>query len=210
MVCCGNKKGNLYWGGEREGYFTIFVVMKSFAELIENRRSIRQFSSEPLAAEDVQALLTAALRAPSGKNRQLTQYILVEEKDKLLALSMMKEHGSQFLAGAALAIVVLGSPLQTERWQEDAAIAATYIQLQAEDLGLGSCWCHVFGSITPNGQEATQYVRNTLNIPYQQEVLCIIGVGRKGEHKEPRPESELKWENVFIGEYPDWEAAPYD
>lgn len=188
----------------------IFVYMKSFAELIENRRSIRQFSEEQLLPEDVQALMTAALRAPSGRNRQQTRYILVEDRDKLQVLSLMKQHGSRFLADAALAVVVLGSPMFSERWHEDAAIAATYIQLQAEDLGLGSCWCQVFGSLTPNEQEATQYVRNTLNIPYQLEVLCIIAIGHKAEHRDPRPASELKWENVFIGEYPDWESVSHD
>ena len=99
--------------------------MKSFAELIENRRSIRQFSEEQLLPEDVQALMTAALRAPSGRNRQQTRYILVEDRDKLQVLSLMKQHGSRFLADAALAVVVLGSPMFSERWHEDAAIAAT-------------------------------------------------------------------------------------
>ena len=70
----------------------IFVYMKSFAELIENRRSIRQFSEEQLLPEDVQALMTAALRAPSGRNRQQTRYILVEDRDKLQVLSLMKQH----------------------------------------------------------------------------------------------------------------------
>lgn len=177
--------------------------MESFAELIENRRSIRQFTDEPLAPEEVQMLMSAALRAPSSKNKQETQYILVEDKEKMQALSLMKLHGSEFLANVPLAIIVLGAPMLTERWHDDAAIAATYIQLQAEDLGLGSCWCHAFGALTPNGQEATQYVRNLLNIPYQLEVLCIIGVGHKGENKKGHPESSLKWENVFIGEYPD-------
>ena len=65
------------WEDSQEGYLYIFVYMKSFAELIENRRSIRQFSEEQLLPEDVQALMTAALRAPSGKNRQQTRYILV-------------------------------------------------------------------------------------------------------------------------------------
>ena len=58
-----------------------------------------------------------------------------------------KDLGSQFLKEAPLAIVVLGDPTQNDCWIEDGSIAAISMQYQAEDLGLGSCWCHQRGRL---------------------------------------------------------------
>ena len=54
-------------------------------------------------------------------------------------LSYCKEQASQFIADAALAVVVVADPLASDVWIEDASIASIYLQLQAEDMGLGSC-----------------------------------------------------------------------
>lgn len=51
--------------------------------------------------------------------------------------------GAAFLADAAMAVVVMADPLASDVWIEDASIASIMIQLQAEDLGLGSCWIQV-------------------------------------------------------------------
>ncbi len=180
--------------------------MKSFQELIRNRRSVRKFNNKNLGPESVATILKAALAAPSGRNRRATQFLLVEEKEKLKALSMLKETGAAFIAEAPFAVVVMGSPMLATRWYEDACIAATYMQLQAEDLGIGSCWVQVYDALTPNGQESTQYVRNLFNIPYQLEVLCVIAMGHYDERPEPRSDEELRFENLFVGAYPDIET----
>ena len=52
-------------------------------------------------------------------------------------------HGASFLGDAALAIVVTADPLASDVWIEDASIASLMIQLQAEDMGLGSCWIQI-------------------------------------------------------------------
>ena len=55
-------------------------------------------------------------------------------------MSYCKEQASQFIADAALAVVVVADPLASDVWIEDASIASIYLQLQAEDMGLGRCW----------------------------------------------------------------------
>ena len=42
--------------------------MESFHDLLVRRRSIRKYTDEEIAAEDVQLILEAALMAPSSKN----------------------------------------------------------------------------------------------------------------------------------------------
>lgn len=168
---------------------------------ILSRRSCRKFVDKPLTGEQVQLLMEAALRAPSSKNKHTTQFVLVEDKETLEQLSYMRESGAGFLRQVPLGIVVLGSPLECERWIADASLASGFIQLQAEALGLGSCWADVYGCYTGNGQESTEYVRNVLGIPYQMEVLCIIAVGYRENVASPRPADSLKWEKIHIGRY---------
>ena len=116
--------------------------MENFSELIKKRRSTRKFTDEELSQDEVVALLKAALMSPSSKRTNCWQFVVVDDKEMLERLSHCKAHGAEFLGGAPLAIVVLGDPLVSDVWIEDTAIASLMIQLQAEDLGLGSCWIH--------------------------------------------------------------------
>ena len=171
-------------------------------DAIRTRRSIRIYHPDkPLSAESVQVIMEAALRAPSSKNRHTTQFILVEDKEKLVELSYMRERGCSFLKDVPLAVVVLGSPMECEHWIADASLSAGYLQLQAWALDIGSCWVDVHGQFTGNGQNSDEYVRNALGIPYQLEVLCIIGLGYVNGEAPERPVESLKWEKIHMGQY---------
>jgi nitroreductase len=177
--------------------------MNSFSELIKTRRSTRKFTDQLLTEEEVEALLKAALMAPSSKGANAWQFVAVEEKETLHKLSLCKKHSSNFVADCALAIVVLGDATASDVWVEDASIAAIYLQLQAEDLGLGSCWVQVRNRLTANDGEAEEYVRYVLGIPYQLQVLAIIAIGHKGQERKPFDEARLQWEKIHIGAYKD-------
>ena len=123
--------------------------MESFNELMMRRRSSRKFTAEPIAPDQVQELLKAALVAPTSKNAHSWQFVAVEDREMLERLAACRKMGSSFLSGCALAVVVMGDVTVTDVWVEDASIAAAYMQLQAEDLGLGSCWCQVRNRHTP-------------------------------------------------------------
>lgn len=171
-------------------------------DAIRTRRSIRIYHPDkPLPSEAVQVIMEAGLRAPSSKNRHTTQFVLIEDKETLVELSYMRERGCSFLKDVPLAIAVLGSPMECQYWIADASLAAGYMQLQAWELGIGSCWTDVYGQFTSNGQNADEYVRNVLNIPYQLEVLCIIGLGYVNGEAPERPADSLKWEKIHIGKY---------
>ena len=175
--------------------------MKNFSELIKTRRSTRKFTDQPLTPEEVESLLKTALMAPSSKSTTPWQFIVVEDKEKLQELSTCKKHGGSFIADCALAIVVLANGMDTDAWIEDASIASIFIQLQAEDLGLGSCWVHVRNRFTANDEESEEYVRRALGIPYQLQVLSIIALGHKGQERKPFDEERLQWEKVHLGQY---------
>lgn len=175
--------------------------MEHFSDLIKNRRSMRKFTGQELTQEEVVALLKAALMSPSSKRTNCWQFVVVDDKEMLEKLSHCKEHGSAFLSDAALAIVVLADPLASDVWIEDASIASLMIQLQAEDLGLGSCWIQVRERFTATGMPAGEYVHTLLDIPLQLQVLSIIAVGHKGMERKPFNEDNLQWEKVHLHQY---------
>lgn len=175
--------------------------MKSFSELIEKRRSMRKFTGEELTEDQVVELMKAALMAPTSKQSNSWQFVVVDDKETLKSLSSCKKVASEFLADAALAVVVMGDPLTSDVWIEDASIAAAFLQLQAEDMGLGSCWVQVRERVAKNGQTSNEYVHELLDIPLQMQVLCIIAVGHKGMARKPFNGDNLLWEKVHINKY---------
>ncbi len=176
-------------------------IMNNFSDLIKNRRSMRKFTDEELSQDQVVALLKAALMSPSSKRSNPWQFIVVDDKETLQKLSLCKEMGAAFLKDAALAIVVMADPLASDVWIEDAAIASLMIQLQAEDLGLGSCWIQVRERNTATGIPSGDFVHNVLDIPLQLQVLSIVAIGHKGMERKPFNEEHLQWEKIHLGKY---------
>lgn len=175
--------------------------MESFSELIKARRSMRKFTDEELTQEQVVALMKAALMAPTSKRCNAWQFIVVDDKEKLKELSYCKEQASQFIADAALAVVVTADPLASDVWIEDASIASIYLQLQAEDMGLGSCWVQVRERNSASGISSNEYVHNVLDIPLPLQVLSIIAIGHKGMERKPFDEEHLQWEKIHLNQY---------
>ena len=175
--------------------------MNSFSDLIKQRRSMRKFTDKELTQDEVVLLLKAALMSPSSKRSNCWQFVVVDDKETLDKLSHCKEAGASFLKDAPLAIVVLADPLASDVWIEDASVASIMIQLQAEDMGLGSCWIQVRERFGADGVPANEYVHDVLDIPLQLQVLSIIAVGHKGMERKPFDESHLQWEKVHINKY---------
>lgn len=175
--------------------------MENFSELITIRRSMRKYTGQELTQDEVVTLLRAALMAPTSKRSNAWQFIAVDDKETLEKLSHCKPHGASFIADAALAIVVTADPMVSDVWIEDASVASVIIQLQAEDLGLGSCWVQVRERFTADGVPAGDYVHEVLDIPLQLQVLSIIAIGYKGMERKPFNEENLEWEKIHINKY---------
>ncbi len=175
--------------------------MHQFCELLQQRRSMRKFTDEELTQDQVVALLKAALMSPTSKRSNSWQFVVVDEKPLLEQLSRCKDMGAAFVKDAALAVVVLGDPLASDVWIEDASVASIILQLQAEDLGLGSCWVQVRERHTADGRAADEVVREVLDIPLQLQVLSIIAIGHKGMERKPFNEAHLLWEKIHLNKY---------
>ena len=175
--------------------------MENFSELIKKRRSMRKFTDKELTQDEVVTLLKAALMSPTSKRSNAWQFVVVDDKETLKTLAHCKEHGAAFLADAALAIVVTADPLASDVWIEDASVASIMIQLQAEDMGLGSCWIQVRERFTASGMASDEFVHSVLDLPLQLQTLSIIAIGHKGMECKPFDEEHLQWEKIHINKF---------
>jgi len=166
-------------------------------ELMKNRRSIRKFLDKPIESEKLDSILECALRSPSSMGRQPWKVTVVHDKNHLEKLSVAKPSGGLFIKESAIAYVVAGYPQITPIWIEDCSIVSTVIQLEAESLGLGSCWVQIRGRMHDDDTSASDNIKSLLELDTDCEVLCVIAVGYKGENKQghqsvPYEKSELK------------------
>ena len=175
--------------------------MNSFVDLTRLRRSMRKFTEEPLTPEQVETLLKGALMSPSSKGKHPWHFIVVDDKETLERLAACKTVGSDFVAGAPLAIVVVADPTESDVWVEDASVAATVLLYGAEDLGLGACWVQLRERFSPEGIPSADIVRNLLAIPEPLQPVVMVAVGHKGMERKPFNEERLLWEKVHIGSF---------
>lgn len=175
--------------------------MNSFHELIFNRRSIRKYDGKELDADSVTTILQAGLVSPSSKGKMPWQFVVVEDRPTLEALSQCKDFGARPIASCAIAIVVALNPYESDVWIEDGSIAAFAMQMQAQDLGLGSCWIQVRERMDKQGVSAEEKIKDTLGIPEEMRILCVLSIGHKNEERKPLDPEKCLWEKVHIGKW---------
>ncbi|MGL6198113.1 MAG: nitroreductase family protein [Lachnospiraceae bacterium] len=149
-----------------------------------NRRSVRKFKDQEISREHLQKILQAGLSAPSSRGLQPVDLIVTEDKSLIKKLIDCKSTATKALETAPAAIVLTGDEEKSDTWIEDASIAATYIFLEAESLGLGANWIqfHLRQGKTKGSEEE---VRQLMEIPDQYRVLAVIAFGYKDEEKRP-------------------------
>ncbi|MCF8145661.1 MAG: nitroreductase family protein [Deltaproteobacteria bacterium] len=172
-----------------------------FLSLIRKRRSIRRYTQEPVEAEKLDLLVEAALRSPSSMGNTPWEFVIVTDPEVLERLSAAKPHGAAFLKNAPLAIIVCADPEKSTVWIEDASIAAIFIHLAAESLGLGSCWIQIRDRMHNENKPAGAYISEILDIPGHLQVEAMIAIGYPAEKAVPHPGEALLYERVFSGAY---------
>lgn len=170
--------------------------MSNFTDLLANRRSTRRFTTQTVEADKIETLQKAVLMSPAGKSKNEWEFIQVQNKEMLQELSTCKEHGSELIAGAALAFVVIADESKSDVWVEDCSIASIILQLQAEELGLGSCWVQCRLRSQKGGKSSEDFIREKLNIPVNFAVESIIAIGYKAEEKKPFDPEKLQLDKI--------------
>lgn len=170
-------------------------------EQLMQRRSIRKYQTRPVESEKIENILKSGLLSPSSKSRRPWAFVVVEDPAMLEKMGEARGLHSAFIAGAPLGIVVTVDPEKCDVWIEDASITAILMQLQAHELGLGSCWIQIRERMHSEEQTASEYIQKLLDIPQNHQVLCMLAIGYSDEEKKAYTEAHLKREKIHYKKY---------
>lgn len=157
-------------------------------ECITGRRSIRQYSDQPVSHELLAQIVETASFAPSWKHTQIVRYIAVEgeTKHKLSKLTSAYPNNGMIMENApmVIAVTVIKGRCGFERdgsyttgrgdtWQMfDAGVASEAFCLAAYEQGLGTVIMGIFDQ-----KEAS----DLLEIPEDRELIALIPIGYPAE-----------------------------
>ena len=148
--------------------------------LMMKRKSVREFKDTKITEEEIKQLLQSGMQAPSAKNQQPWEFIVVTDKDLLDKLSSMHK-GSWPLKTAPLAIIpmLLPSDKSPHMTVQDVSAATENILLEAVNLDLGAVWIGVYPL-----EERIEHVSNIFNIKGDKLPFSMIAIGHPMNEKD--------------------------
>lgn len=172
-----------------------------FFDVVKARYSYRgEFKDQPASEEDLRRIVQAGLDAPSGMNRQTTEFVIVTDRARVQALAGIVLRES--IATATAVIVLVGNPDPGPKgvsfWVEDCSAAAENILLAAAALGYASCW--IDGALRREGR--AEKVALLLGVPPSRTVRILLPLGvpaEPGPRPEKKPFGERAWFNSYGG-----------
>jgi nitroreductase len=166
-------------------------------ENIMSRKSVRNYTGEPVTKACLLALLKAGMAAPSARNRQPIAFVAVTDRATLDALGDGLPY-TKMLYKAGACIVVCGDAsvdLQagaTDLWDQDAAAASENILLAAEAMELGAVWSALYPY-----PERENHVRKFVKLPPSVTPFSIIPIGHPTGQDQPKDKfraDKVHWE----------------
>ena len=151
--------------------------MHTASNILLTRRSIRQYKPLQITGDQLNAILTAGLFAPSAMNEQAWKLVAIQNPNELqkvaqAAMSMTGSADSPFYNAPTLIIVFV---------QKDANMMN-----QAKALGLGSCWIHCVIDLFQTEEGRALKVQWSVPEDYQAVGSCIVGIPDEAPAAKPR------------------------
>lgn len=153
-------------------------------EAILSRRSIRKFQKKEVPEEAIMKLLEAGMYAPTARNTQAWQFVVINHRHLLDSLAVIHPY-AKMLRYASVAILVCGDKITEENeayLNQNCAAATQNILLCAHDLGLGGVWLGVYPKA-----DRMEPIAGLLKLPSHIMPVSLIGIGWPDETKE-KPE----------------------
>ncbi len=171
--------------------------------VIHSRKSVRNYTSEPVTEDQIEILLKAAMAAPSAVNCQPWAFVVVTDRKILDKLGDILP-SAKMIYKAGAAIIVCGMPGKAHKKMAeyaviDSTLASENILLAAEAIGLGAIWTAVYPY--PDRMEP---VRSILNIPPDVIPLNVIPIGHPTGEDKPKKKFNPKvihsetWKNSVL------------
>lgn len=155
------------------------------------RRSVRSYKKDQIAKEELDAVITAGLWAPTGMNRQHTRLVAVTDPALVKKLSIMNaavmgSSGDPFYGAPCVVIVFGDSNVYT--YVEDGSLAMGNMMNAAHSIGLGSCWIHRAKEMFESAEGQALMAEWGIPESYKGVGNCILGYTDAPPADRPRLE----------------------
>ncbi len=150
-------------------------------EEIRKRRSVRKYEDKPVSDEKIEQLLRAAMQAPSARNLQPWEFIVLKDK-KTLAIIPEFHPYSAMVPSAGAAILVCGNMKRQSHIGyivQDCSAAVQNILLEVVNQELGAVWLGIYPR-----EERMQGMKKLFNLPDYIMPVALISIGVPAEHPE--------------------------
>jgi len=173
-------------------------------ETLGKRRSYRgAYRYVDIPRRDLMRIVQAGLDAPSGRNHQTTQFVIVDDREILKQIGEQPEATRALQdARAMVACVIDRQPHAVavgETFEiEDCAAAVENMLLAITALGYASCWMD--GWLRRHGN--ADKVGELLGLPDYKLVRVLLPLGIAAEASEPvvkKPFEQRAWFNRYGG-----------
>jgi nitroreductase len=155
-------------------------------EAIRKRRSIRNYTGDPIPRKDLEEIVDAGRLAPSGNNRQPWEFIVITDKGIINELKSV----AHWLENAGAVIAVVMDP-SSRWWIEDGSAAVVNMLIASTAMGYGSCWLEGYTLLREEQFKAL------LGVPRDKRLFTLVSIGVAAEwpSKEKKSlEQVIHWE----------------
>lgn len=161
-------------------------------DTIFSRRSIRKYDQSKIVdKETLEEILKYSSMGPSYGNAHPISFIVVEDSEKRKKLSEIEMFGTSYIKDVPQLIVIIADTEISKTWVEEGSIAASYLQLQAQEMGLNTSWISLKEGTTQAGQDYQEFVRELFELPKKYSALCIIPIGYGNEKVRKRQDFDI-------------------
>jgi nitroreductase len=157
------------------------------------RRSIRKYTDRPVSDDLVTQLLRAAMAAPSARNQQPWEFIVVRDRQQLEAIATAQPYAGM-ARDAQLAVVVCADLDRVESegfWIQDCAAATENLLVAANALGLGAVW-----SGTYPREDRVSRISALFALPPNVIPFAVVPVGYPAD--QPGPADRFETSRIHI------------
>jgi nitroreductase len=177
-------------------------VMNEVFETIKKRRSIRKYIDKPVEGEKLDKIIEAARLAPSATNRQSWRFLIVTDKELIKKIADCLGFINKWSATAPLIVIGCTAKKRTAAQKVadkvigvdfsliDTAIALEHMVLEAQELGLYSCWIGWF--------HADRIKKLVSEILPKWTIVSLLAIGYPDNSYTPRERKLLPEEITII------------
>ena len=168
-------------------------------ELVQGRRTERQFGKQPISRETIESMLDIVRYAPSAVNLQPVHWQIIEKEEsrKALAAGVVRwldeasrngwyreldawlpeliskwDEGTNLVTHDSTCIIIAHTPKTSPAFYTDAVIALSYLDIVAPVFGIGTCWAGLVRKACENSPEVQKLTGIPANHMVQHAMLA--------------------------------------